>query len=165
MQEKGMFEQLLPVVETGLSVIRSVGEEGSLLMGEMYNTLGNVYFEIGNFGKSEDYFLKVKKIREENCSPGDPPIANISNNLSLVKTALGQFQEAADLSYNVIQLRESLDDSQYKAYKENTLPINYSNLCRILYTMGNLDEAAKIGEQAISLAKNAFGLKSKNTAQ
>ena len=165
MQEKGKFEQLLPIVDIATKIIHSIGEEDSLLMGEIYNTLGNVYLEIGNFVKCEENFLKVKEIREKSCPSGHPAVANIFNNLSLAKTALGHFQEAADLSYRVIQMRESLDNVQYQSYKQNTLPINYANLCRILYTMGSLSQAAEMGEKAVELAKQAFGLKSKNTAQ
>lgn len=160
-----MFEQLLPIVKLGIQILERVHEEDSLLMGELYNTLGNVHLEIGNLDECKESFLKVKYIREKHRPPDDPIVANIHNNLSLAETALGHYETAVELSYKVISIRENLDDSQYAEYKENTLPINYSNLCRILYTMGRLEGATEIGYTAVELAKKAFGLKSKNTAQ
>ncbi|KAL9041858.1 MAG: hypothetical protein Q9214_003963, partial [Letrouitia sp. 1 TL-2023] len=165
MQEKGMFEQLLPLAETTKAIIAATDQGESLLMGEIYNTLGNVHLEIGNLEECEENFKRVRDIRVKHCAPDDPSIANINNNLSLAETALERYETAVQLSYKTIKIRENLEDEQYSTYKKKTLPINYSNLCRILYTMGKLDEAADKGNHALELAKNTFGLKSKNTAQ
>lgn len=160
-----MFEQLLPVVKVGKRILKSLGEDDSMMMGELYNTIGNVYLEIGNPEKCTTKFLKVKRIREALFPPEDPVVANITNNLSLAETASGNYTTAIGLSKRVIAIRKSLDDTTYGTYKKHTLPINMSNLCRILWMNGNYDEGAEVGEQAIKLAKEAFGLKSRNTAQ
>ncbi|QYT04349.1 NB-ARC domain-containing protein [Trichoderma simmonsii] len=165
MQEKGMFKQLLPIAMIGENILKSIGRAESMLMGELYNTVGNVYLEIGNHQECQEYFTKVKVIREA-LNPADSPVvANITNNLSLAETALGNYQVAETLSRRVIAIRENLPDDKYAEYKKNTLPINNSNLCRILWVMDKLDEAAEIGERAMALAKNSFGLRSRNTAQ
>lgn len=165
MQEKGMFKQLLPIAMVGENILKSLGRAESMLMGELYNTVGNVYLEIGNHQECKEYFTKVKVIREA-LNPADSPVvANITNNLSLAETALGNYQVAETLSRRVIAIRESLPDDKYAEYKKNTLPINNSNLCRILWVMDKLDEAAEVGERAMALAKNSFGLRSRNTAQ
>lgn len=165
MHEKGMFRQLIPLVELACQILHDLNESDSILMGELHNTLGNVYLEIGNLEECDKAFMRVKSIREKHCDKDDPIIANIMNNLSLAKTALGDYDTALSFSRATIAFRENLDDVKYAKYKENTLPINYSNICRILMFMGKLDEAVEAGRKAIVLAEKAFGLLSKNSAQ
>lgn len=105
-----MFKQLIPFVELACQILDDLGETDSFLMGELHNTLGNVYLEIGNLNECKTAFRKVKNIREKYCEPGSPIVANIMNNLSLAMTALGDYATALNLSQKTIKLRESLDD-------------------------------------------------------
>ncbi|KAK1756630.1 hypothetical protein QBC47DRAFT_413146 [Echria macrotheca] len=167
MQERGMFDRVVPIVETAKGLVRldSPCPENELLLAELENTIGNVHLEVGNLDQCKASFLEVKKIRARNCPPVDPSIANVLENLSLAETGLRNYDAAIELSYRAMHIREQLTDAKYAAYIENTVPTNYSNLCRILYTAGRFARAAAIGEQGIALAKKAFGTKSRNTAQ
>ncbi|KAF8248764.1 hypothetical protein K440DRAFT_641869 [Wilcoxina mikolae CBS 423.85] len=162
LQERGMFEPLLILTETATSILKSIGEQDSMLMGEIYNTMGNVYLEIGDAEACDNYFQMVRDIREKHCPPDHPDIANITQNLSLSKAALGDYNAAVQLTNKALCIREGTKgDAFIESYKSTTIPITYSNVCRILCMKGDYETAGENGEKGIIATKKAFGLYSK----
>ena len=160
-----MFKELLPLLIVAENILRGINKADSLLKRKIYNTRRNVHLEIGNLHECEADFKYIRAIIKRHCSPNHPLIANILNNQSAAATALENYHDAKNLSLETISIREKLEDPQYTDYKAHTLPINRSNLCRILYMMGEWARVEAEWIRALDMAKDVFGLWSKNTAQ
>ena len=111
--------------------------------------IGTFIWKLESHKNEKTASLKSKQIREKHCPSNDPRITNILNNLSLADTGLGNYEKATELSYEIILIRENLELPLYAAYRENTLPINHSNLCRTLHMVAFLEEAEAEGIRAV----------------
>lgn len=109
---------------------------------EALKNLGRTYYNLGDFDKTVQYFIKILRLQEErNDRPG---LAAAFNNLGIVYAEIGRPETALDYYQRSLLIKEQLNDSVVVA---NTL----SNIGMVYIKMNNPDKAFEYFQRAMDI--------------
>lgn len=100
----GVYDQALSNANKILEIRRSKLREGHILLSDVYQTLGYIFFYSGlDNALAEEYFIKARIIVEQNFDDEHPLYAEAIKNIAYVKVENGELDEA-------LMLLEKADD-------------------------------------------------------
>jgi tetratricopeptide (TPR) repeat protein len=115
------------------------------------NGLGNVYKELGEFGRAEELLKRVVSYSEEKFGSNHPVITTCYSNLAMVYRDLGKFEDALELlekGVRIIETNNSIDSSNDY--------MQYSNLSLIYSDMGMYEKAKQGLIKAIEYGEEIY---------
>jgi serine phosphatase RsbU (regulator of sigma subunit) len=120
-------------------------DKANLQQAEALNLIGILYYGLGNYEQTLDYFYKVLSIHEQ--TQDSARLAKIYNNIGLILTDLNRIDET------IVYYEKSL---RIKIASKDSLGVatTYSNLGLVYDKMGELDKAMNYYKQALIIDKS-----------
>ena len=87
--------------------------------------LANLYSDKTDYEKSEEFYLKCLKIREEILPPSHPDMANIYMNLAILYSDKTDYEKSEEFYLKCLKIREEI------------LPPSHPDMARYLYEFSN----------------------------
>jgi tetratricopeptide (TPR) repeat protein len=150
---RGDYAAAEKAYQAGLGKAQELGDKTRI--SRFLNSLGNVYFRLGQFDRALDYHTRALALFEAGPRPSALGYKQASaiclNNLGLVYDDLGQFDKALDYYTRALTLFEALGNKQAGAICLNNLGSVYLNL-------GQFDKALDYHNRALAI-EEAIGNK------
>lgn len=118
-----------------------IGEASSI------NNLGNIYFELLNYGEAINYFEQSLKLLKDTNSYNNSTTANVLNNLGRTYQAMGQFQKAIDYFEQSIILSKKVGNKKGEVNSLSLLGVAY-------FSLSQYQKAIDYHQQAIVISKS-----------
>jgi CHAT domain-containing protein/Tfp pilus assembly protein PilF len=120
-------------------------------IGVIYNNIGLVYYKMGEYLKSLNYFNKSVKILENNSNTSPEILANVYNNLGDVYRKLRRNELAKNYFDRVYDIYSLL-------YNESSLEVSfiYNNYANFYKDIGEYDHALIYYEKSLKIRKEIF---------
>lgn len=113
---------------------------------KVYNGLGKVFYETGNFILSKEYYLKSLEISEDiNAQKWK---MHILNNLGDTERSLGNYEESSKYLISALVMSQNINKDSLFSYKL------YNNLANLYYDNDQIDSAKKYYLKAYELSNN-----------
>ena len=133
----------------GNTILQFINEE-NILIAEIYRVIGFILESMGDYSNSATYKEKALSIaKKEN---NETIIATYQSNLANVYSALGRYEEAAEMLEIALK-------SDLKNFGQNhpTVAVRQSNLANVYSDLGRYEEAAQMLEIALKSDLKNFG--------
>jgi tetratricopeptide (TPR) repeat protein len=153
----GLWDEAEPLAREALGLRRDVLGEDHPDVAASLNVLGWLLHEQGRLEEAETHLRDaVDRGREafgpEGETEGDARLARALNDLGVVREARGDYEEAAALYRESLEMRRRLEGEAAPG-----VAITASNLSVVLYRRGELEEAVAAAREALELYRRAFG--------
>ncbi|MBC7771455.1 MAG: tetratricopeptide repeat protein, partial [Pyrinomonadaceae bacterium] len=143
----GLYEKAAPHLEQALILFPRVFGERSMEAGEVWNDLGELKRQLGDYPAANIAYLRAMEIQR----PFPPSIskAQTLNNLGLLRQAQGRFEEAVDLQQQALDIRITVS-----GHVNHEVATSYQNLGSVLVSMGRLAEAEDRFRECLNMRIN-----------
>jgi len=101
--------------------------------------LGNIYRDMGQYARAENYYLMSKDIRQKNPQPNLPQIIQITNSVADLYGYMGRYEESEKYYLEARKLCEVSVGKKSSIYATNS-----NNLADLYQVMGRYEEAEKL---------------------
>ncbi len=115
-------------------------------------TLGEVYFNLGNYGRSRDLFAEAHRIALAELGEVHPTAMTSLDQLGKVYMYLEEFANAERALITAYELQQKVLGPEH----EDTIH-TYSKLATLYWHMGKLDQALEIEENVLRLRREHWG--------
>ena len=123
-RNRGEYEEAIGYANQQLSILREHGDQ--IRQKDVFNTLGNIYTEIGNTRQAISYYEKAVAISQ---SIGDKNGIGIAfGNLSIAYSQIGDWEHAIGFSNQHLQLSQELGNKRMEGNALSTLGNIYEDL-------------------------------------
>ena len=119
---------------------------------ELRTTIGDVYLELGEYGKAEAMHREAVKIAKQVYGQQHPEVASALDNVAIVLYRQGKQAEAEALEREVLAMRINTLGKDHPQVAMSLL-----NLAAFLQAEGKLAEAETVSRQALDANRKAFG--------
>jgi tetratricopeptide (TPR) repeat protein len=119
---------------------------------ELRTTIGDVYLELGEYGKAEAMHWEGLKLAKEVYGQQHPEVASALDNVGVVLYRQGKQAEAEALEREVLAMRINTLGKDHPQVAMSLL-----NLAAFLQAEGKLAEAETVSRQALDANRKAFG--------
>ena len=119
---------------------------------ELRTTIGDVYLELGEYGKAEAMHREALKLAKEVYGQQHPEVASALDNVAIVLYRQGKQAEAEALEREVLAMRINTLGKYHPQVAMSLL-----NLAAFLQAEGKLAEAESVSRQGLDANRKAFG--------
>ena len=126
---------------------------------ELYNSIGCIYYYLGNYPMAMEYCLKALSIREKVLGTKHLDTADSYNNIGLIYDNLGDYQNAFKFCRKALKIREKVLGIQHL-----DTSTSYNSIGCIYENMGNYPSAINHYLKALEIRKKMLGTKHPDTA-
>jgi len=122
------------------------------LEADVFGSFGNLYKNMSNFNKAEDFYLKCLKIRQNLFGENHPDVALSFNNLGLLYYNSGDFSKTEEFYGKSLKIYQNL-------YGENHSDVatSFNNLGLFYKNAGHLNIAEEFYLKSLKIRLNLFG--------
>jgi CHAT domain-containing protein len=129
-----------------------VDSAGTVCYAKIITSLGNFYYDMGQFEKAEPLYVEAKNIREKALGKAHPEYANSLNNLAILYEDMGQY-EKAELLY--IESKNIREKALGKADPDYANSLN--NLATLYMDMEQYEKAEPLYIEAKNIQEKVLG--------
>lgn len=117
-----------------------------------YENLGNIYYHLGAYDKSEELLKRSMLIREDILGKNHLDISSVYNSLGLVYKLINRYEESLELFKKTLDIRIKVlgDDHIETAW-------SYNNIGLVYKLMGNYSKALEFFEKSLKLKEYLVG--------
>jgi tetratricopeptide (TPR) repeat protein len=140
--------------EQGLEIVSGLEQDESVLRDEadLYNLLGTVYFDQGNYSQAAEVYERSTELRRQ---AGDlPGLARSYNNQARLAWARDDLAAASQDMQRMLEISQQIGNNYFLAF-------GYNNLGAVSYKMGDLQQALNYYHTALALQRrigDSFGV-------
>ncbi|MCC5868851.1 MAG: serine/threonine protein kinase [Gammaproteobacteria bacterium] len=134
------------ILQKGADNIRRDLNDRPLIQATLMETIGRVYFNLGDYGLSAQVLRDSLRIRRQMLGPRHADVAASSNALAQSLIRLADYAEAERLLGNAIEINLRLHGPG-----SAQVAANYQNLAELHHAMGRLDAAAREASQSVRI--------------
>jgi tetratricopeptide (TPR) repeat protein len=116
-----------------------------------YNSIGLLYFVIGNYPKALEYYQQALTIQEKTPGDNHPDIATAYNYIGMVYAKMGNNPKALEYYLQALTIQEELFGK-----KNADVATSYNNIGQIYFSMGNNPKALEYYQQALTIQEELF---------
>jgi tetratricopeptide (TPR) repeat protein len=127
---------------------------------ELRSTVGNTYFELGEYGKAEAMEREELSIRKKLAGKEDPDVARVLNKLALVLERRGRLTEAEATDREALAMQRRLLGNWH-----SEVASSLDGLANVLYQQGKLAECESVHREALAMRRKLLGSKHLEVAQ
>ncbi|NBB86221.1 MAG: tetratricopeptide repeat protein [Bacteroidetes bacterium] len=131
---------------------RALGNDGSLGLAESLNKLGRLYGETTDLGAAVEAYREALDIRRSRLGEEHEDVAELYNNLALIRIKQGNHAEAEALLRRAIEMTRRLSDG----LSEDSAAQLY-NLAYLVHYRGDFEEAEAMYRESLALLRQAHG--------
>jgi eukaryotic-like serine/threonine-protein kinase len=121
-----------------------------LLEAELRDTIGEVYWALGDFAKAEPMQREALAVRRRLLGDEHPDVAQSMNDLGKVLWSEGKLADAEKLHRDALALRQRLA-------APGPIAESFNNLALVLYSQGKAAEAETLGQEAVLIRRKLLG--------
>jgi tetratricopeptide (TPR) repeat protein len=137
--------RIATVLDRGVAEPRALDHE-PLVKADLFQTLGNIYQDVGRFADADNLFRSALAIRRSQLPSDDTSIASILVALGKLRVNQGKFREAEHL------IRQGLSiDDRHTFNRQTGIANDWSALGLVLDHEGKHGEAIKLFERALRI--------------
>ena len=144
---QGQFDLAIENYDATIVMLNQLSHKDAMEWGIVFNNLGSIYLDIGDFQKANDFFIKAYlEFQSTNSKSRD--LALSSRNIGITYLELGKIDDALRYLHEANDLETDLMDNNnlIRAITLNRLSIAYHEL-------GNLEKARTFADQSHSILK------------
>ena len=125
----------------------------------LFNSLAEVYSELGKYDKALEYYRKALAIDEKVLGPEHPTIIMSYNNIAGVYTKLGNYEEAQRHIDKALAINEKILGTE-----NPEIALTYSNIAAVYFAKGEYDKALEYYKKALAINEKVLGPEHLTTA-
>ena len=147
------------LIAHAVSVAECFSDEEDTLLSVLYNWIGGIYQELGEYDKALDYHEKDKAIHEKVLGTEHPSTATIYNNIASVYDYMGDYDKALEYNEKALAILEKVFGPEHP-----DTATTYNNIALLYNNMGNYDKALEYNEKALAIFEKVIGTEHPHTA-
>ncbi|KAL9958237.1 hypothetical protein ACROYT_G035227 [Oculina patagonica] len=136
----------------GLVIRKNIYGEEHADVATSYNSLGNVYSDLGQYNEAKEYYEKAQVIFKKINGEKHTYVAVSYNNLGAVYRGLGQYNEAKEYHEKALVIRKKIYGEEHA-----DVAASYNNLGLVYQDLGQYNEAKEYHEKALVIRKKIYG--------
>ena len=150
-------------VRTRLSIAESV--MGYLVnierveIGRLFNEIGLVYFQQGEYAKALEWYQKALEICEKVLGLKHPDTATTYNNIAGVYSSQGDDEKALEWYQKALEIREKVLGLEHPHTASS-----YNNIANVYFSQGDYVKALELHQKALIIDEKISGLEHPDTA-
>ena len=125
----------------------------------LYNDIGTVYDDQGNYSEALTYFLKSLEIFRKVLGDEHVSTAASYNNIGNVYSNLGNYSAALEYYFKSLEIRKKVLGEEHV-----DTATSYGNIGNVYYAQGNYSETLKYHLKSLEILKKVLGEEHINTA-
>ena len=130
----------------------SIIPEAHLEYGKCLNNIGLLYFRMGNYSKSRDYFEQAYEVKKKTASANQSLHVTSLSNIGLVSVYAGDYEDAEAKFLETLAIQEKHKENNLREYA-NTL----INLAFLYNAMGDYKLAIEYQGKGVEILKEVLG--------
>ena len=116
-----------------------------------YNSIADVYYEMGKFSQALEYDQKTLAIREKVLPPDHPDLAKSYNSIGVTYSDLGRNEEALDYYRKALAIREKVLPPDHP-----DLAVSYNNIGVTYAALGRNEDALDYYRKALCIFEKSY---------
>lgn len=148
------YHTSLEFAQTCLQKAQLSGKNETPEIATSYNSIGSVYYSLGNYDKAYECFIKSLAIYEKVFGKENEYTATINNNIGIICTDLCDYDNALKYLFKALAISE----------KELEMSAKYNNIGEVYQKLGNYDKALEFHFKALAIKEKYLGLENPDTA-
>ncbi len=132
---------------------RALGDDGSLGLAESLNKLGRLYGETTDLDAAVEAYREALNIRRSRLGEEHEDVAELYNNLALIRIKQGNHAEAEALLRRAIEMARRLSDG----LSEEDSAAQLYNLAYLVHYRGDFEEAEAMYRESLALLRQVHG--------
>lgn len=145
------YEDCLKCAEETRKLADQMGLQGTIHYGTMLLNIATGCRAAGKYEISEQYYLQAGEIYGKLLPDTDYRMASLHNNISLLYTEVGRFEEAKQELLQALEIIKNLEDTGFE------VAITYTNLGNLCFKMRENEQGRRYMEQAAALFEQGEG--------
>ena len=124
-----------------------------------YNSLGIVWYQLGEYSKAEPLFIQALEMGRKLLGNEHPDVATSLNNLAQLYQSQGRYEEAEPYLVQALEMSCRLLGSEHPAVAKSL-----NNLAALYESQGRYEEAEPLYVQALEMGRKLLGYEHPNVA-
>ena len=145
-------DSALAAAQAAEELYHRLDKEDPLQLGVIYDLIGQVEKDRGNFDKAITYFKKAQELKGKVQNEEHPDMIGLLNNIGIVYRRMMQYDKALEYYGASLELRK-------KTLGENHLQVShsYNNIGYVLFNKKNFEEGMAIHRKALAIRQSLLG--------